>query len=524
MLLLLSVGNRILPTALILWNKNGMSFIKRIKKNGKIYLAQVESKRIDGKVTTKYIKYIGKEADGKTILSSSLSNASIQKVKLYGPLMLLNHLAQEISLSEILGEYGDEILSLVYAHCLDYRSISRMKNWFERTDLNMILDIDRLTEARLLSALDSLERKNPEILQREIFESVQKKYDLEVKGLIYDVTNTYLFGKKCSFAKLGKGKEGRKGKPIIQIGLGVTQKDGIPVFHKVYDGNTHDSRTFQDAITYFEEYKIQDGIFVFDRGITSKEAQIYIKKIKWKVLCGFSLTERLKKIIRSSVKGKKFIDIKNRVRLNKTTFHIVQKEYKIGSVKGKLAICFNEQQRLDLNNSLYDEIINAQLLLSNGKKIKSGLEKYFSKSGKLIAEKITQEEEFHGYSCIFTTAQLAPEQMIRHYFDKDLVEKAFQSLKGVVRLRPIRHWLYNRVIAHVFICYLSYLLLSILKFRLKKINLSPVKALRELDTLYKVYMNDPKKGFEVSRVVALSKMQEKILKTVDKKLMHECRQ
>jgi L-serine deaminase len=174
-----------------------MSFVKRIKKNGKIYLAEVESKRIDGKVVTKYIKYLGKEADGKTVLSSSISNASIQKVKLYGPLMLLNHLAQEIFLSEILGEYGDEILSLVYAHCLDYRSINRMNQWFERTDLNMILDIDGLTEAKILHALDSLERKDPDVLQRKIFESVQKIYNLEVKGLIYDVTNTYLFGKNA---------------------------------------------------------------------------------------------------------------------------------------------------------------------------------------------------------------------------------------------------------------------------------------------------------------------------------------
>src|SRR3990167_10616389 len=181
-----------------------MSFIKRIKKNGK--------------------KYLDREADGKTILSSSISNASIDKIKLYGPLMLLNHLAQEIYLPEILGQYGDEILSLVYAHCLDYKSISRMKHWFERTDLNMILDIDGLTEARLLSALDSLEDQSPEFLQRKIFEEVQKKYKLEIKGLLYDVTNTYLFGKNCSIAKLGKSKEGRNGKPLIQIGLGVTQK------------------------------------------------------------------------------------------------------------------------------------------------------------------------------------------------------------------------------------------------------------------------------------------------------------
>jgi transposase len=63
--------------------------------------------------------------------------------------------------------------------------------------------------------------------------------------------------------------------------------------------------------------------------------------------------------------------------------------------------------------------------------------------------------------------------MVSTYFDKDLVEKSFRSLKGVIKLRPIRHWLYNRVIAHIFICYLAYLLLSLLKYRLNKIEVSP---------------------------------------------------
>jgi len=109
--------------------------------------------------------------------------------------------------------------------------------------------------------------------------------------------------------------------------------------------------------------------------------------------------------------------------------------------------------------------------------------------------------------------------MVRVYFDKDLIEKAFQSLKGVIKVQPIRHWLYNRVIAHVFICYLAYLLLSLLKLRLKKIEMSPVEALRELDSLYKVYMRDEKKNFKVSRLVALTKKQEKILRTIDEMLM-----
>ena len=56
----------------------------------------------------------------------------------------------------------------------------------------------------------------------------------------------------------------------------------------------------------------------------------------------------------------------------------------------------------------------------------------------------------------------------------------------------------------------------------KKIDISPIEALNELATMYKVYMRDTKKGFEVSRVVTLTKKQENILKAVNKKMLAKC--
>ena len=501
-----------------------MSFIKKIKRNGKIYLAEVKSERVNGKVVHRYIRYLGKEADGKTILSSSISDVAIDKVKLHGPLLVLNHLAKEIGLSEVLGDYGDEILSLVYAHCLDYKSINQMTSWFERTDLNMILDLEELTEKRLLQALDSLEQQDLESLQLRIFENVCKRYDLDTKGMVYDVTNTYLYGKKCPLGKWGKDKEGVMGRPLIQIGLGVTQKEGVPLFHKTYEGNIHDSRTFRDAITHFGNYKIKDGLAIFDRGIPSEINCKEMTGLKWKILCGLPANEGLKQFVRPIIKKEAFSTLKNRVRLGKTIFYVVTKPYSYGATRGTLAICFNERKKNDLKESRYDEIENAQNQLAQDKPIKEGLEILFSKNGHLVPARLAEEEELDGYSFIFTTASLSTAEMVKLYFDEDLVEKAFQSLKGVVRLRPIRHWLYNRVVAHVFICYLAYLLLSLLKLRLKKLSLSPVAALQELDTLYKVYLRDNRKGFQLSRMVALTKSQEKIMKTIDKKLWAKCSQ
>ena len=499
-----------------------MAFIRKIKKNGRIYLAEVENVRIDGKVVQRHVRYVGKEVDGKTRLSASISDVEFDHVRLSGPLMVLNHIAKKINLAKSLGEYGNELLSLAFAHCLDYKSVNQMARWFERTDLNVILNLKDLTEARLLKALDSLETLNPAVLQRQIFENTKQKYKLSNTGIVYDVTNTYLYGRKCPIGKYGKDKEGVKGRPLVQIGLAVTKDEAVPVFHKVFDGNVHDSRTFRDVLTDFQTYQLKDGIVVFDRGISSKKNQFDIRELQWKVLCGLPLNDELKKLLAATTSEQNIMDFKNRVRLAKTIFYVQTVPYRIGEVAGRLAFCFNEQKRNDLRESRYDEITHAQKQLSQGRTIKEDLEQFFGSDGRLLTQRIRDAEEFDGYSCLFTTASLSKEEMIRQYFDKDLIEKAFQSLKGVIKVQPVRHWLYNRVTAHVFICYLSYLLLSLLKIHLKSLDITPIQALEELDSVYRIYMRDPKKSFKLARLVTLTKKQEQILRAVDKSLMAEC--
>jgi hypothetical protein len=194
-----------------------MSFVRRIKRKGRVYLAEVENRRIKGKIVQRHIRYVGREADGKTVLAASLSEAEVEQVKLYGPLLVLHHLAKKIHLPEQLGPYSQEILSLTYAHCLDYRSLNHMPQWFERTDLNFLLELEGLTEKRLLDALDYLEGLDGETWQREMFQSLCRHYRLRPSGVIYDVTNTYLYGRRCPLGKPGHDKEGVKGRPLIQI-------------------------------------------------------------------------------------------------------------------------------------------------------------------------------------------------------------------------------------------------------------------------------------------------------------------
>ena len=64
-----------------------MAFIRKIKKGKYTYLAEVEGKRINGKVVQKHIRYIGREKDGKIIKSGSIETTEVTKVTIWAPIL-----------------------------------------------------------------------------------------------------------------------------------------------------------------------------------------------------------------------------------------------------------------------------------------------------------------------------------------------------------------------------------------------------------------------------------------------------
>src|SRR3989339_1621367 len=100
-------------------------------------------------------------------------------------------------------------------------------------------------------------------------------------------------------------------------------------------------------------------------------------------------------------------------------------------------------------------------------------------------------------------------------FEKEMVERAFKQLKGVLSLRPIRVWLSNHVTGHIKICYLAYAILSLMNYKLKKLDISAVDALESLKYGYKVTLKDSTSNHEWSIHVPLEPKQKKILKKLN---------
>ena len=94
------------------------------------------------------------------------------------------------------------------------------------------------------------------------------------------------------------------------------------------------------------------------------------------------------------------------------------------------------------------------------------------------------------------------------------MERSFRTMKGDVQLHPIRLWLPKRVNAHVKLCYLSMCILSLMKFRCRKLDMQPGDILNELQAVYKVNLKHSMNGQEFTKVVTLSNLQKNILKAL----------
>ena len=494
-----------------------MSFIRRIKNGKYTYLAEVENKWVDGKVVQKHIRYVGKELNGERILSGSIANTDVTGVKIWAPLIVLDKLAKQVNLSEFLGDYSDYLLSMVYAHCLDPKSVNKMEDWFVRTDLHTILRIDDISEKKLYAALDSIDEKNISVIQKKIFRSVTEVYKLQPEGYFFDVTNVYFYGTECPIAKKGHNKEGSYN-PQVQIGLAVTKQEGIPIFHKTFEGNIFDARTLQDFLVEFHDLNVEDVTLVWDKGVTSEENIIDAKKAGFEIICGLAIKQDVRKMVDQILTKKEgFMQLRNRVRLKNTIIYCTQQKYSYGSVRGELILCFNEEKARINKEKRIDQINRA---LPLGKRLFSeGMEKFFNEDFTINEKAIYEAQQYDGYSVIFSTKNIPLTEIVKSYFEKDKVEKAFRSMKSVLGLKPIKHWLEERVKSHIFICYLSYLLVSLLETKIKKIDITAISALEKLSTAYKVSLRNKKTENEFEKIVTLSKEQEKIMKAVDKHIL-----
>ena len=450
-----------------------MSFIRKIKKKDAVYLAEVKNYREGGKVKQKVIKYIGKEVNGEAVRRIDSNSIEIESVKRYLDYRVLHLISEELGLTEVLGKYAKYILLLVYTQIISRKSIYRLPEYIEQTTLKELLNIEKIIDKDLYNALDELEDLDFKEIEIKIFERLSLKRR-EKNALILDITDTYFAGKEA-FWKERKGKDGKYDK-LLQIALAVTKEEGFPIMHKTYEGNINNIKIFQDLLS---EARLKNFNFiVVDRGMISYETISDLKEINQKIITGLRLNGKIKRdylnIDREIIYRPDYL-----VKLKNTRVYAMDFNF----MEGKLIAVYNPEIELIKRNHA----------------IESG--KYNS-----------NQARYMGYSLIYHTTRLSNEEVIKTYYEKDIVEKAFKELKTSINLHPIRKYRMSHIKAHVKICYMAYTLLAYMKHRLSPAGISATEALDKLSPVYKVYLKSIKEDFSWSKTVTLTKEQETILK------------
>jgi transposase len=453
-----------------------MAFIRKIKKGDAVYLAKVESYREGRKVKQRVLEYIGKQENGVPIQKVDINKIGVTNVQQYADVIILYQLALELKLNFLLGKHHKSIIALLIAHLICKSSIFRLSKWIERSTIKEVVGLEDLTTEMLYNGLDHLDDCSFDLIEQSIFEYWIKISPGDKKSFVLDVTDTYYNGGHDK-SMIRKGKEGKVSK-LIQIGLGVSFENGFPIFHKSYNGNISTFKIFEDLMRVMATRGI-DSI-VMDRGFYSQSNVADLNKLRMQMIVGVKQSMGLRENLLDKIKREKIYAAKNQVSLKNTYVYVQELPF----LFGKMIVIYNPK---------YEAL----------------------KRDKMLAQEATDKEvKYVGYSMIFHNTTLKPDEVVKKYFDKDVIERSFRTMKGEVQLHPIRLWLPKRINAHIKICYLSMCLLSLIKFKCKKISASPGDIIEELQSIYKVNLQHATTKQKFTKIVTLSNKQKDILKAL----------
>jgi transposase len=123
-----------------------------------------------------------------------------------------------------------------------------------------------------------------------------------------------------------------------------------------------------------------------------------------------------------------------------------------------------------------------------------------------ITETIETARKYEGMFLLSTTEiHLKGEEILKVYREKDVVEKAFRTIKSEIEMRPFFLSSEKSVIGYVFICALAYQIRSVMKYHMKKCDsqMSIEDAFEILDRYKVVKIAVEEKGVQVYRKVAI---------------------
>jgi len=352
-----------------------------------------------------------------------------------------------------------------------------------------IAGTERLQLQHLYRAMDFLEA-NKEPIEREIFFRVSDLLNLDVEVIFYDTTSLHfevdaedrgtgakdtVHGSRAAGGKLyraprkrGHSKNGRGDAPQIVVGLAVT-REGFPVRHWVFPGNTVDVSTVAKVKEDLRGWQLTRCLFVGDAGMVSAANFQALARGGGKYL--MCMPARPGGELAESV-------LTRPGRYQTVAENLQVKEVAVGEGerRRRYAVCFNPEEaarqrahRDAVLRELEAELENLRHLPGEGHSKRECALRASARYGRYLKQTraglaidrpaVAAAERLDGKFVVHSNDDtLSAEDMALGYKQLQRVEESWRDMKGGLDLRPVFHWAPHRIHAHVAITVLGLLL------------------------------------------------------------------
>jgi transposase len=370
-----------------------------------------------------------------------------------------------------------------------------MPDWVRRTALADILDVDfeALEEDPLYLVLDKL-HPHRSAIEAALVARERSLFNLDATIYLYDLTSTYFEGQcvRNAKAKRGYSRDHRPDCKQVVVGL-VVNREGFPITHEVFAGNTQDHTTLATMLDRLAERTgLKEGsTVVVDRGMAFDDniAEIKQRRLNYVVasrqperdrwLGNFEDTEGFIPVLRqpsplNGAQKKTSIEVKTCAQ-GDHTYVLCRSEQRIAKDR---AIRTKQEGRMRADiDKLARRVADGKLVKAD--KINQAIgrlqeryprvARYFQISHdpqtatlvcKFDATKHAKAEQLDGCYLIKTDRKdLSGDELWRIYVLLTRAETAFRDMKSPLAERPIFHHTERRTEAHIFLCVLAYHLL-----------------------------------------------------------------
>lgn len=387
------------------------------------------------------------------------------------------------------------------------------EDWYRTTALEDLLGVpaEKINEDRLYRALDRL-TVHKDAVEAHIRSRLGELFGVHYDLLLYDVTSTYFEGlaQGNEIAQRGHSRDHRPDCTQVCIALVVT-REGLPLGYEIFAGNRNDVTTVREIVASMESrHGRADRIWVMDRGMVSEENLTWLRQGNRRYLVGTpksDLKQWQREIVetagwetlRDGIEVKRcsgpdgpetFILCRSRDRREKE--HAIRERFAeriregLRSLERRLARAHRRVNGLDVERQI-------GRLLGRNSRAAGAFQIRLDptpKTGAGVRLRWNQRSDGlewaqHVEGCYVLRTNIpdwTPQDLWRTYVQLTEAEAAFRIHKSDLSIRPVWHTKPERIKAHIFVCFLAYVLWKTLEKWQERAGLgnSPRTILHEL--------------------------------------------